>query len=130
MGVRRGFKIMTTALATAMVALSLSVAGASVCLRGVAPDCCREGAPFPASPVPAGATVLQASACDCCVSVDGLPYDTGRGLKRHAIGPAIVVTGAFDVALPSRLALALAGAAREAPRDTRPIDSGSVILLI
>jgi hypothetical protein len=111
-----------------LVALALMPAASSICLAGADPACCApvsEG-----SRSTAGETELNARDCDCCVTVDALPFDRALSASRPLAASAAVAVLPATASLLSRTSRAVDPSPRGAAIDSRLASIRTVVLLV
>jgi hypothetical protein len=95
-----------------LLVLALTPTATSICRSGADPECCAVS-PDGSRSTEAGVSVLSGRACDCCVTVEALPFDRSASNSRP-----LVATVAIAVLPPSAPLLP------RARRSTEPMPGG------
>jgi hypothetical protein len=111
-----------------LVALALMPAASSICLAGADPACCAPVSESSRST--AGDTELDARDCDCCVTVDALPFDRASSVSRPLAASAAVAVLPAIALLPSHAPCAVDLLPSGVAADSRLASIRAVVLLV
>jgi len=110
-----------------LIALALMPAATSICLAGADPACC---APVSSGSRSTGDTELSGRACDCCVTVEALPFDRTASVSRPISASVAVAVLTATASLPSRAPRVLERLPAAGAAESRPSSIRTVVLLV
>jgi hypothetical protein len=109
-----------------LIALALMPAATSICLAGDDPACC--------APVSSGSrssdTELSGRACDCCVTIEALPFDRTASVSRPISASVAVAVLTAPTSLPSQAPRCLELLPAAGAAESRPSSIRTVVLLV